>query len=191
MGDFWAGAGGGLIGGALGGIGSALTTRAAQNEARANRHWQQYMSSTAYQRAMVDLKQAGLNPLIALGKPASTPGGNVAPVQNILGNAVNSASSAMRTVTAGQLASALSENATAQGEKFKFQGALYRELNNALGPVLERLEPGVEAAEKLISIIDATGAWYEGDSTSAEWLRYIMGDDKPELTDPGQLRRTK
>jgi len=40
------------------------------------------MSSTAYQRAAVDLDKAGLNRILALGSPASSPGGSTAVMQN-------------------------------------------------------------------------------------------------------------
>lgn len=46
-------------------------------EALANREWQEHMSNTAYQRAVEDMKKAGLNPILAFSNGgASTPGGS-------------------------------------------------------------------------------------------------------------------
>lgn len=46
-------------------------------EALADRKWQEHMSSTAYQRAVEDMKKAGLNPILAFANGgASTPGGS-------------------------------------------------------------------------------------------------------------------
>lgn len=50
-------------------------------EALANREWQEHMSSTAYQRAVEDMKKAGLNPILAFANGgASTPGGSGATI---------------------------------------------------------------------------------------------------------------
>ena len=65
------GAAGSLFGSAASGMQNAKL-------ARETREWQEKMSNTAYQRAADDLEAAGLNRILALGSPATTPGGATA-----------------------------------------------------------------------------------------------------------------
>jgi hypothetical protein len=60
------------------GVAQANVDRAFQaQQAGINRQFQERLSSSAYQRAMQDMKAAGLNPALLYGgaKPASSPGG--------------------------------------------------------------------------------------------------------------------
>lgn len=99
---------GGPMGGMIGAnVGSGIAGMAGQEQANqqnmdiAQRQmtFQADMSSTAYQRAMEDMRRAGLNPILAANNGgASTPSGASATMQNAaaplvqgIGNAVNSA----------------------------------------------------------------------------------------------------
>jgi len=74
----------GMIAEAAADIGtSAYALDQARREARTNRDFQREMSNSAYQRAVADLKKAGLNPILAAKTGgASTPGGATAQIPN-------------------------------------------------------------------------------------------------------------
>jgi len=73
---------GSVVGGLFGKSGQEKANEMNLQIARENRAWQEKMTNSAYQRAAADMDKAGLNRILALGKPASTPSGNIATMQN-------------------------------------------------------------------------------------------------------------
>lgn len=111
------GAGAGAIGSsALGLAGSLWQTHEQKAEAARNRDFQEQMSGTAYQRAMADMKKAGLNPILAAKVGgASTPSGAVANI----GNPVDSAVRAYQGVSSARQAEAQVSKTEEETQKVK------------------------------------------------------------------------
>ena len=70
------------ISGIFGYKGQKDTNVASAQQAQKQMDFQRQMSNTAVQRRMADLKKAGINPILAGSKEASSPAGAMAPVGN-------------------------------------------------------------------------------------------------------------
>lgn len=127
-----------IAGPIMGGIGALLGfagQRSANKRnialAREQMAFQERMSNSAYQRAMADMRKAGLNPILAAKQPASTPGGQTTRVDSALGagvNAFNTTASAQAQIknlsantnlTSAKALKANSINESLYGEKIK------------------------------------------------------------------------
>lgn len=87
---------GDVIGGLMGSSAQSRANAANVRLARENRDWEERMSNTAWQRGILDMKAAGINPMLAVSQgPASTPTSSAATVQpeDALARGVHSASS--------------------------------------------------------------------------------------------------
>ena len=135
-----------------GSIGSA---KIAQDMAREQMAFTERMSNTAFQRATKDLEAAGLNRILALGNPASTPGGAMGAVPD-LGNAITSG------------AKVASEEMTARQSRKTMQSAEAMNRSSARSldsnvPVNEARARELDArAEIQKAIADAIGKGQEG-----------------------------
>lgn len=81
--------GGSALGPVLGTGGSVLSSAMQYSNAEQNRSFQRSMDSTKYQRTMADMKEAGLNPLLAgnLGAGATPSGSAMGTIENPVASA--------------------------------------------------------------------------------------------------------
>ena len=125
MGDFFTGIGS-AIGGIFGYKGQKDTNVASAQQAQKQMDFQKEMSNTAVQRRMADLKKAGINPILAGSKEASSPAGAMAPVGNKAASAAAVAQQAANTaLTANSAQKAKYDAIIAEGKSLPFQIAIH------------------------------------------------------------------
>lgn len=125
------------------------------------------MSSTAAQRSVKDYASAGLNPALAYDRPASSPGGSVAQVEDAIGKGISS----------GLQAATVKENL-----------ALVREQKRKTAN-----EADVAAANKVVSEAQATPWQTRGEgSLHDEWTKAQIAKARFEVAaQPHQLNQLK
>lgn len=172
------------------GIGDASAQDAANkanlNESAVNREFQKSMSNTAYQRAMQDMKAAGLNPMLAISQGgASTPSGSTATVSPA--SKTGLADFALKATTGlgglSQQATALQQQQSMNESSIKLnnttaaknlQDAEKTRLNNIKERKYEKIHGaagrvGDKAASLFNSLIDATTS--SGKQQQSNWKK--------------------
>lgn len=133
----WLGAGASIVGGLIGAIGQGSTNAA--NQSMANQAWnnnlyammenqrfQERMSNTAYQRSMMDMRNAGLNPILAYSQGGATgaTGGGASMTPAIMENSLDSLGKGVSSAAQAAKDAEMSQQVKAQVGLTKAQEAV-------------------------------------------------------------------
>ena len=158
----------------------------ARKQSQKQMDFQERMSGTAYTRAAADLENAGLNRILALGSPASTPAGAQAPVPNMLDTAISGAKMASGLATEASSRKLMGAQASAQQASAKQASsqATLNETNNAIRDEFRNFIKTDENARSIWSTVksNATGMI----NTAQDYdktIQKFLGDMENEFTD--------
>lgn len=110
-------------------LGGVLGNQASAQQAQNQMDFQQYNSNTAYQRAMADMRVAGLNPMLAYQQGgASTPSGASAMQNDVITPALTTAAHLKRTAAEVDNMEKTNQNLDAENDRIHSDTALNKQL---------------------------------------------------------------
>lgn len=168
---------GGLVSGALSFIGGERNNRKNEQAADRQMNFQERMSNTAYQRAMDDMREAGLNPILA-GKlgGASTPSGAMPVLHDTITPAINTGMSAYTAQANVGLTTAQTAVANQQVSNLKSAQNLNQAQTQAVTEGLAKIAPEIQ------SIVERTRGQRQLNEIKELVTEFIKGGGLKELS---------
>lgn len=156
-------AGGSLLGGLIGKKGAEDANLQNIKLAREQMAFQERMSNTAYQRATTDLQKAGLNRILALGSPASSPGGARTQV-------VNELAPLGQGIAQGASSAFSSAQAVAGAKQSMASAATLDKQQDLLAQQAKKVEKEIDLVIKNTKVASAQA---EASEIGADLIRYV------------------